>query len=72
MLSRFLSLRNVTLLITGAAFLFACTAEEASKSTKKKRTPVEPGDEYYDDDIPAQEQGLEPTTNENSGAFGAG
>jgi hypothetical protein len=74
MSSRFLlhrsSFRTLALLVTGAAFLLACT-EEAAKSTKKKRTPVEPGDEYYDDDIPSQEQGLEPTSNEDSGAFGA-
>lgn len=57
------------LLFTGAAFLFAC-ASDPSGSTKKKRTPIDPGDDFYGDD-PSQEQGLEPTTNEDSGAFGA-
>jgi hypothetical protein len=62
--------RSLALLFTGAAFLFACSAETVTK-TKKKRTPVEPGDEFYDDDIPAVEEGLAPTQNEDSGAFGA-
>jgi hypothetical protein len=68
--SRFLSFRSLSLLVTGAAFLFACTAEQAV-STKTKRTPVEPGDEFYDDDIPVVDQDLAPTPNEDSGAFGA-
>jgi hypothetical protein len=68
--SRFLSFRSLALLFTGAALLFACTAEQAV-STKTKRAPVEPGDEFYDDDIPSVDQGLAPTPNEDSGAFGA-
>ena len=59
--------RLVTVAFTGAAFLFACASAPAA-STKKKRTPVEPGDEYYDD-APTQEDGLSPTANEDSGAF---
>jgi hypothetical protein len=58
----------LTVAFTGAAFLFAC-ASAPSASTKKKRTPVDPGDEFYDDDIPSQEDGLTPTANEDSGAF---
>jgi hypothetical protein len=65
--SRFLDLRVVTIALTGAAFLFAC-ASAPTASTKKKRTPVEPGDEFYDD-VPSQEEGLSPTSNEDSGAF---
>lgn len=69
--SRFVSFRSVTLLLTAASFLFACASAPSATGTKKKRTPVEPGDEWYDDDIPSQEQGLEPTSNTDSGAFGA-
>lgn len=68
---RLTSFRSLALLFTGAAFLLACTAEQAATSTKKRRTPVEPGDEFYDDDIPVLDQGLAPTPNEDSGAFGA-
>ena len=60
--------RLVTLAFTGAAFLFACASAPVA-STKKRRTPVEPGDEFYADDIPTQEEGLTPTSNEDSGAF---
>ena len=70
MLQRFLSWRGLVVAFTGAAFLFACASDPAA-STKKKRTPIEPGDEFYDDDIPSVEEGLAPTTNEDSGAFGA-
>jgi hypothetical protein len=66
--SRLLDWRFLTIAFTGAAFLFACASAPAA-STKKKRTPVEPGDEFYDDDIPSQEEGLSPTSNEDSGAF---
>lgn len=66
--SRFLDWRFVTVAFTGAAFLFACASAPAA-STKKKRTPIEPGDEFYDDDIPSLEEGLSPTANEDSGAF---
>ncbi|MDB4938204.1 MAG: hypothetical protein JWP87_5176, partial [Labilithrix sp.] len=34
-----------------------------------KRTPVDPGDEFYDDDVPSQEDGLTPTSTLDSGAF---
>jgi hypothetical protein len=61
--------RILTVAFTGAAFLFACASAPTSTSTKKKRTPQEPGDEFYDDDIPTQEDGLTPTTNPDSGAF---
>jgi len=65
-----LSWRGIVVAFTGAAFLLACAADPAV-STKKKRTPIEPGDEFYDDDIPSLEEGLAPTSNEDSGAFGA-
>ncbi len=60
--------RFLTVAFTGAAFLFACASAPAA-STKKKRTPVDPGDEFYDDDVPSQEEGLTPTSLEDSGAF---
>lgn len=66
--SRFLDWRILTVAFTGAAFLFACASAPAA-STKKKRTPIEPGDEFYDDDVPTLEEGLTPTANEDSGAF---
>lgn len=59
--------RSLALLFTGVSFLAACASAPAT-STKKKRTPVEPGDEFYADDPPA-EQGLTPTSNPDSGAF---
>jgi hypothetical protein len=59
--------RSLALLFTGVSFLAACASAPAT-STKKKRTPVEPGDEFYADDPPA-EQGLSPTSNPDSGAF---
>lgn len=58
---------RLTLACTAAAFLFAC-ASAPTTSTKKRRTPVEPGDEFYDD-APTTEEGLSPTANEDSGAF---
>ncbi len=67
----FFSFRGIVLISTGAAFLLACASAPTATNTKKKRTPVEPGDEFYDDDIPSQEQGLEPTSTSDSGAFGA-
>lgn len=56
------------LMATGAAFLFACAAGETS-STKKKRTPIDPGDEFYGEEVSSEDDGLSPTTNEDSGAF---
>lgn len=57
----------VIAIATGAAFLFACAAE--STPTKKKRTPVDPGDEFYGEEVSTEDDGLSPTTNEDSGAF---
>jgi len=63
-----LSFRTVVAFVTGAAFLLACTAAETSK--KKKKSPVDPGDEWYDDEVPSEEQPIEPAyVNEDSGAF---
>jgi hypothetical protein len=66
--SRSLTWRSLTLVFTGVSFLCAC-ASDPGTSTKKKRTPVEPGDEFYASDNPPSEQGLSPTTNPDSGAF---
>lgn len=64
-----LRLRSFVALVTGAAFLFACAAEEVA-SKKRKKSPVDPGDEWYDDEVPAEEQPIEPTyVNEDNGAF---
>ena len=65
--SQLLDWRFLTVAFTGAAVLFACASAPAA-STKKRRTPVEPGDEFYDD-VPSQEEGLSPTATEDSGAF---
>lgn len=66
--SRFFRFASVvTVALTGAAFLFACASAPAA-SGKKRRTPVDPGDDYFGD-APATEEGLSPTANEDSGAF---
>lgn len=66
------SLRSAIALVSGAAFLLACVTE-AAPGKKKKRSPVDPGDEWYDDEIPSEEMPIEPAyVNEDSGAFGAG
>jgi len=63
---RFLSVFTVAL--TGAAFLFACASAPAAGG-KKKKTPVDPGDDFFTDDPTMSEEGLSPTANEDSGAF---
>lgn len=64
------SFRRTVALVSGALFLMACVTEAAPK--KKKKTPIDPGDEWYDDEVPTEEQPIEPTyVNEDSGAFGA-
>ena len=66
------SWRSFLLVFTGASFLLACTFGE-TPTKKKKRSPIDPGDEFYDDEIPSVEQPLDPdNVNDNSGAFGAG
>jgi hypothetical protein len=66
------SARAAIALVTGAAFLFACMSE-ATPTKRKKKSPVDPGDEWYDDEYPTAEQPIEPSyVNEDSGAFGAG
>lgn len=59
---------HVIAIATGAAFLFACAAEQTT-ATKKKRTPVDPGDEFYGEEVSTEDDGLSPTTNDDSGAF---
>lgn len=64
-----LTFRSVVALVTGAAFLFACAAEETA-AKRKKKGPIDPGDEWYDDEVPTEEMPIEPTyVNEDSGAF---
>lgn len=49
----------------------ACTASETT-GTKRKSNPVDPGDDYFDDDVPSQEQPLAPSETPDGGAvFGA-
>ncbi len=64
----FSALSRVTVGLTGAAFLFAC-ASAPTASAKKKRTPVDPGDDYFGDAPTSGEEGLSPTANDDSGAF---
>ena len=65
-------LRSILLLGTGAAFLFACVAETATPK-KRKRTPYDPGDEFFGEEVSQEEQPIEPDlVNQDSGAFGAG
>jgi hypothetical protein len=63
--------RFLTVAFTGAAFLVACASEPAATGKKTKRTPIDPGEGFFDDDVAASEDGLEPTTDPDSGAFGA-
>jgi hypothetical protein len=63
------SFRSIVALVSGAAFLFACAAEEVA-TKKRKKSPIDPGDERYDDEVPVEEQPIEPTyVNEDNGAF---
>ena len=62
--------RTLGLLVTGAAFLIAC-GSAATATGKKKKNPADPGDEFFGEDIDTEE-GLTPTENPDSGAFGAG
>lgn len=54
--------------VSAASTLAGCAAE--SKKAKRA-TPVDPGDAYYDDDVPDEEDPLDPITNDDPGAFGA-
>ena len=56
-----------TVALTGASFLLACASAPAA-SGKKKRTPVDPGEDFFGD-APTTEEGLSPTANGDSGAF---
>lgn len=58
---------SLLLFATGVAFLAACAAE--ATAPKKKKTPVDPGDEFWDDTL-YEEQPLEPAAvDPDSGAF---
>ena len=65
---RFSDWRLFALVFTGGAFLVACASAPAA-STKKKRTPVDPGEDFFGADLPV-DQGLTPTSDPDSGAFG--
>ncbi len=66
-----MSLRSGFVLLTGAAFLLACAADAAAPK-KRKKSPVDPPDSWYDDEVPVEEEPIEPAyVNEDSGAFGA-
>lgn len=54
----------------GAAFLVACASAAPAAGSKKKSTPVDPGDDYFNEDVPSDD-GLTPTSDPDSGAFGA-
>jgi len=65
------SLRSTLVLLAGASFLLACVTQQAA-GKKRKLDPVDPGDDFYDDDA-EQPQPIEPAyVNDASGAFGAG
>ncbi len=71
-LGNFRSWRSVLLLVTGASLLLACSFGDAPTKKKKKQSPFDPGDDFFDEDLPTIEQPIEPDkVNENSGAFGA-
>ena len=53
------------------ALLAACASAAPATGTKKKSTPVDPGDEYFDEDVTSSDDGLTPTNVPVSGAFGA-
>jgi len=56
------------LLLVAGAVLFACaTGETVAK--KKKKTPADPGDDFYDEEI-SLEEGLVPTPNDGPDPFG--
>ena len=59
----------MTVVFSGAAFLFACASAPGSTNTKKKRDPIDPGDSF--DDTGITDDGLTPTSDPDSGAFGA-
>ena len=69
--SRHLDWRFLTVAFTGAALLAACASAPAATNTKTKRAPAEPGDEFFDEDVVSTDDGLTPTNNPDSGAFGA-
>ncbi|CAN5836352.1 hypothetical protein BH11MYX4_BH11MYX4_27510 [soil metagenome] len=63
--------RALAVVGTGAAFLVACASSAAPAGTKKKSNPVDPGDGYFDEDVVTTDDGLTPTSDPDSGAFGA-
>ncbi|AKV02167.1 hypothetical protein AKJ09_08830 [Labilithrix luteola] len=57
--------------LLGVVSLFACAASETT-GKKHKATPVDPGDDFFNDDAPSQEQPLSPSEAPDGGAvFGA-
>lgn len=58
------SWRVAALVPSGVALSVACTTEPGGTNTTNARTPVEPGDEFYDDDIPPSNEPLTPMPND--------
>jgi len=55
--------------VAGTSFLVACSSAPPASTTNKKQ-PVDPGDDFLGDPEP-EDPGLAPTTDPDSGAFGA-
>ena len=68
--SRRFDWRVLAAIAGGAAFLVACASAAPATGTKKKSVPVDPGDDYFNEDVP-NDDGLTPTSDPDSGAFGA-
>ncbi len=69
--SRRFDWRFLAAIAGGAAFLVACASAAPATGSKKKSTPVDPGDDYFNEDVPSDDDGLTPTSDPDSGAFGA-
>lgn len=59
-------------LLVAVATLASCTVGSTAPQKKKKRSPIDPGEDFFDDDYPSFVEPIQPDlVNENSGAFGA-
>lgn len=61
--------RLVTLALAGASFLLACASADNPKA--KKRTPADPGDDFFGEEATPYEQPIQAQSEPDSGAFGA-
>src|SRR4051812_8199973 len=61
----------VTALLAGMASLVVGIGGSPPPPGGKKRTPVDPGDDFFNPQIPEEESPLAPVTNTDGGAFGA-